>query len=251
MSSTSDLTTVGGTKARNWSITINNPTADDFTAIELLKARPWCKEWVGQLERGESGTDHIQAALKTDNIRFSQVKKALPRAHIEPARNAVALRQYVQKEETRVSELQRVAVAQLGDLQREVTSVALEHLQHKGQWCYYRPGSSRLRGGNLEMLYTKELLPENATVEQAVDGNYLYVEENKARWFDDAVNRLIRRGMYGAEMFGANNFTRSAVLRYFSSIIIRTYGGNQATQGSEASGASGAGAPSQAVEEID
>jgi len=251
MNSTSDQTTTGGTKARNWSITINNPTADDFAAVELLKARPWCKEWVGQLERGDSGTDHIQAALKTDNVRFSQVKKALPRAHIEVARNAVALRQYVQKDETRVSELQRVAVAQLGDLQKEVTSVTLEHLQHKGQWCYYRPGPSRLRGGNLELLYTKELLPENTSAEYAIDSNFAYIEENKVRWFDDAVNRLIRRGMYGAEMFGANQFTRSAVLKYFSSVVIRTHGRSETTQRNEASGASGQGDAAQAIEEID
>lgn len=242
----------GGTKARNWSITINNPTAEDYAAIELLKARPFCKNWIGQLEKGENGTEHIQGALKTDNVRFSQVKKALPRAHIEPAKNAIALRQYVQKEETRIAPLQQVVVTSLGDLQKEVTSVALQNLQHKGIWCYYRSGPSRFVRGNLEFKFTKEFLPEGTTCEYAVDSNFLFIEENKAHWFDEAVNRLIRKGCYGAEMFGSNNFTRSAFLKYFSSIIIRTQNGIDAqTTRLEASGASGQGDAEAPVEEID
>lgn len=244
--------TTGGTKARNWSITINNPTADDHVCIEQLKAKPWCKQWLGQLEEGDNGTPHIQAALKTDNIRFSQVKKALPRAHIEVARNAVALRQYVQKEDTRVASLPTVAVAQLSDLQKESLSVAMMHLQHKGSWLHWRPSSSRMRAGKMECTYTKELMSEETSVEEAIDANYVYIEENKRFWFDEAVNRLIRRGYYGAEMFGANQFTRSAFLQYFSAIIIRTENARyQETQRTEASGASGQGDAPQTVEEID
>lgn len=251
MNDTSVVTTVGGTKARNWSITINNPTVQDYADVEQLKARPWCKEWVGQLEQGENGTEHIQAHLKTDNVRFSQVKKALPRAHIEVARNAVALRQYVQKEETRVSTLPKVAVAQLPDLQREVTDVAFQYLQYKGQWCCYRIASTTGLGRNLRCTYTQHLMPEDTTLEECVDANHSYIQENKRYWFDEAVNRLIRRGVYGAEMFGANVFTRSAFLQYFSSIIIRTQNGRNEEAQRQASGASGAGAPSEIPEEID
>jgi len=43
--------------------------------------------------------------VKTPQVRFSAVKKAFPRAHIEVARNPAALATYVSKEETRVGQL--------------------------------------------------------------------------------------------------------------------------------------------------
>lgn len=87
-----------------WSITINNPTPDDFEQIHLAQQRGWVL--LGQLEKGEvNGVTHIQAMLKTPQVRFSAVKKAFPRAHIEVARNPDALREYVTKEETKVGEL--------------------------------------------------------------------------------------------------------------------------------------------------
>lgn len=59
----------------------------------------------GQEEIGENGTPHLQLMVKTPQVRFPQVKRVFPRAHIEPARNVTALRQYVEKEETRVGGL--------------------------------------------------------------------------------------------------------------------------------------------------
>jgi len=87
-----------------WSITINNPTRSDDENIDLARQRSgW--QVIGQKEEGENGTPHYQLMLKTPQIRFSAVKKAFPRAHIELARNADALEEYVQKEETRTGEL--------------------------------------------------------------------------------------------------------------------------------------------------
>lgn len=57
----------------------------------------------GQLEKGENGTEHFQGMLRTQQVRFSAVKKVYPRAHIEAARNSKALEQYVNKEETRLA----------------------------------------------------------------------------------------------------------------------------------------------------
>lgn len=59
----------------------------------------------GQMEQGEEGTTHYQAMLTTPQVRFSQVKKVLPRAHIEVARNKKALALYCHKEDTRVAEV--------------------------------------------------------------------------------------------------------------------------------------------------
>lgn len=91
-------------KSTYWSITINNPTADDREAIATARSRGWQVE--GQIERAEStGTIHLQLRLRTPHIRFGAVKKVFKRAHIEAARNPAALKNYVHKEETRVEEL--------------------------------------------------------------------------------------------------------------------------------------------------
>jgi len=85
-------------RAACWSVTINNPTSDD---INVTLPVGWSLK--GQHEKGKEGTEHFQGMLKTSQVRFSAVKKVFPRAHIEVARNATALSQYVNKEETRVA----------------------------------------------------------------------------------------------------------------------------------------------------
>jgi len=95
MSSPIDTTT----RASCWSITINNPTPDDL----LCTTVGW--NLTGQHEVGEEGTPHFQGMLKTPQVRFSAVKRAFPRAHIEVARDEQALNKYVHKEETRVGML--------------------------------------------------------------------------------------------------------------------------------------------------
>lgn len=86
-----------------WSITINNPTSADEEEIARARQKGWKVE--GQLEKGENGTAHYQLMVSTGQVRFSAVKKAFTRAHIEPARNPQALKQYVEKEDTRIGEL--------------------------------------------------------------------------------------------------------------------------------------------------
>lgn len=91
-------------KARGtcWSLTINNPTEED-TQVQLPSG--WRLE--GQFERGEeNGTLHLQGMLKTRQERWSAIKKVFPRAHILPAKNVAALKNYVHKEETRVGEFE-------------------------------------------------------------------------------------------------------------------------------------------------
>lgn len=233
--------TTGGTKARNWSITINNPTSEDYAGIEQLKAKTWCKEWTGQLEAGENGTQHIQAALKTDNVKFSMVKKCLKRAHIEPARNAVALRQYVHKEETRIAPLPTTQATSLSDIQQTMTDIVTERLQHKGNWCYLKP--TTYNHPTKKWTYVKQNL-DTDDVEKIIDTNWVYLEQEKANIFDEAINRLIRQGQFGAEMYGANVLTRGGLLKYFHSIIIRTLRNNE-----HASGASVRGAAVETTEE--
>jgi len=91
-------------RATCWSVTINNPTPEDEESIARSRQSGWKVE--GQLEKGEGGTLHYQLVVKTPQVRFSALKKAFPRAHIEAARNAVALDKYCHKEETAVGTLQ-------------------------------------------------------------------------------------------------------------------------------------------------
>lgn len=90
-------------RATCWSLTINNPTADDEEQINLARQKGWKVE--GQLEKGEEGTPHYQMKVTTPQVRFSALKKAFPRGHIEVCRDPVALGKYVTKEATRLAEL--------------------------------------------------------------------------------------------------------------------------------------------------
>lgn len=91
-------------RATCWSLTINNPSNADEEEIAIARQKGWKVE--GQKEKGENGTVHYQLCLKTPQLRFSAIKKAFTRAHIEIARNQTALEQYVVKEETREGVLQ-------------------------------------------------------------------------------------------------------------------------------------------------
>lgn len=78
-------------RSRYWSLTINNPTQEDEEAIALARQRGWKVE--GQKEVGKEGTPHYQLCLDcSQQQRFSAVKKAFPRAHIEAAKSVVALK---------------------------------------------------------------------------------------------------------------------------------------------------------------
>lgn len=84
-----------------WSITINNPTEEDRYALEHLPAFVKCVQ--GQDEVGKEGTLHYQGLAKCRyTVKLNAVKQWLPRAHLERARNAKALSNYVMKSETAV-----------------------------------------------------------------------------------------------------------------------------------------------------
>lgn len=68
-------------RASHWGITINNPTDDDRRSLRT--SQRWLRRVRGQDERGENGTLHIQAYANTDQVRMSQLKTWLPRAHFK------------------------------------------------------------------------------------------------------------------------------------------------------------------------
>jgi len=108
------LQTMPSDRASNWSITINNPTDDDVKCV----LPGWKLE--GQYEMGAEGTRHFQGLLKTPQVRFSAVKRAFPRAHIEIAKNVAALQAYVHKDETRVGEFAAISTPNIFQLQDTV-----------------------------------------------------------------------------------------------------------------------------------
>lgn len=189
-------------KCCNWSITINNPTDDDNRQWACLKDLPWVKEVVGQLEKGQEGTLHIQGMVKTQSVRFAQIKKALPRAHIEPARNALALKQYVTKEETRVAPIAQVKVATQSDVQNRIIDVLMKHGHKHYNWngCYF-------------IDFINSHIPQ--------------LREDWEVWTDTAVRELIKEGYYGVEFVMANPQVRTAFRKYFVEIMYRTYNARQ------------------------
>jgi len=86
-----------GTKARAWFLTINNPESKE------LPQHPSEKYAVWQLEKGESGTPHLQCTLSfSTQVHFGAIKKLYPRANIQKVKSLPAAIKYCQKEESRM-----------------------------------------------------------------------------------------------------------------------------------------------------
>lgn len=84
-------------------VTVNNPTEEDNRLLLQDDLPTFVRYIVGQKEIGEHGTPHLQLYLVTKNpIRLPQLKRWIPRAHLEKRRGSRldALR-YVLKEDTR------------------------------------------------------------------------------------------------------------------------------------------------------
>lgn len=84
-------------KYRCFMLTINNPSDNDETLLKEDKT----KFLVYQIERGENGTEHIQALIYYANPR-TWPKKRYPRAHIEVTHDIEAGIKYCSKTETRI-----------------------------------------------------------------------------------------------------------------------------------------------------
>lgn len=183
-----------------WSVTINNPTGDDAEQINLARQRGWKVE--GQLEKGAEGTLHYQLMVRTPQVRFSAVKRAFPRGHIEAARDAVALGRYVSKQETKVAELPT------------------------GQSAY--PSLSRY----WQLIYL------HYNTEDKCGFDVLSLEDNAVRFYDDitdeefsarplefldcATRTLIKQG-YHVESIAANPSTRSMWKLYARELMARSH----------------------------
>jgi len=184
-------------KSSYWSLTINNPTPADEENIAQARQKGWKVE--GQREIGENGTPHYQLLLHTGQVRFSAVKKMFPRAHIEPARNPVALQQYVHKEDTRDGELKvdnemYPSLSKFWALMFDYFNVHEKYGLHQ----------DKLQDGIFELY----------------DGRDISDPKIRLSMLDEAASHLIRRG-YHVEGIAVNPSTRSSVARFLPSIFER------------------------------
>lgn len=225
IASTPSITGASTMRASAWSITINNPSTFDLESWQNATAIPWVVEAKGQVEQGEEGTPHIQGFLKTQQVRFSQVKKAFPRAHIEVARNPTALAQYVVKNETRLQAIQQVQVATPRLIQTALSSKVLEILVLKNEPYQYAKLGGTWRRTVLD--WPAGMEPTDKTDRQTdwvawlVNKNKEYLKANAESLVDEVVETLIESGYMMVEFIMANNQVRTAYKKYLPSICIR------------------------------
>lgn len=158
------------------------------------------KETIGQMEKGEeTGTPHIQGAVRTTYGRhLQQLRGLLPRAHVEAAKNPVALQKYVTKPETRIGEIPTMKVATQGDVQSEL------------HFLLESNGSRYIEGWN-----HKENFMMNLTRCE------LQIKKNWEILTDEVVTQLIKQGFYGVEFVMSNPQVRTAFKKYLPAILFR------------------------------
>lgn len=190
-------------RATAWSITINNPTDADKQRVELLKVNKWFREWKAQEEVGAEGTPHIQAMLRTEQVRFSTIKKALPRAHIEIARNIQALSNYVHKDETAAGNREHIKADSDKLLEQALLDYVIGEL------------NKHLYGEEETMKVLTEENPTNKELSRVFKAmNPLYILD------EVAANLIAYRGAR-IEMLVSNPLVRNAYKKFFWAIVIR------------------------------
>nr|WAE42277.1 MAG: replication associated protein [Cressdnaviricota sp.] len=192
------MSSLSSKKASCWSITINNPTDDDHKQINDLPSKPWFKSWEGQMEEGEDGTPHIQGMLRTKSVIFGSVKKALSRAHIEVAKNVLALKQYVHKDETRTGELKSLKVFTNEDFYQHIKEFYDSYEEVAAAYQKYLDDR------------------EDAEVDKGVD-NFPY------KTLKQIASSLIVGGQSYVEILAVNPQMKSSFKEYFLPIMKRTF----------------------------
>lgn len=86
---------------RNFLCTWNNPPAEAQEALEKLHNDLKATHTLGQLEKGENGTVHLQFTMNFKSKARISKFKGRP-IHVEPVKRDNGIHDYVTKEETRV-----------------------------------------------------------------------------------------------------------------------------------------------------
>lgn len=177
-----------------WSITVNNPTKEDYAIAQNLPS--WVKSFEGQEEIGAEGTKHIQGMLLTKSVKFYQVKNLYPRAHIEVARKPAALAKYVHKDDTRVATL---------DTQNSIASIDLAGVI-KQIWPTYNDWE----------LSVQSVISKKSDQE--------FIKFQSGEWtLDQIIKYLISEGNRRVEYLGANPAVRMAWKKFYKEMLQREY----------------------------
>lgn len=90
--------------SRNWLFTLNNPTEDPEEYLGAFFKKAKARFLIGQLERGENDTPHLQFALNmAEPCRQTKFKKQDKRLHIELVKRDNGIFDYCSKVDTRVA----------------------------------------------------------------------------------------------------------------------------------------------------
>lgn len=185
-------------RSNNWSVTINNPTEADHEEIARARQKGW--KVTGQEEVGAEGTPHLQLHVQTPQIRFSAVKKAFSRAHIEAARNVQALANYVVKDDTRVAALP--ASQQMYPSLSKFWQLVYVHVENKN-WVHWE-GDRWYLDAFRDLGYTTERWER---YEADVKFRPEYNEVIAKRIFESCVNHLISQGYHVEHFFSPPNIS--------------------------------------------
>lgn len=152
---------------------------------------------LGQLEEcPETKRKHYQFAVKTPQVRMSQVIKIFKGAHIEPARNKDALLQYVKKEETRIGSLPEASNKY--------------------------PSADKFLNLVCQVLFDADNIPKKFRLIISIGDWYSKMtDDDKLEALDYATTELIRQG-YICELHAVNPQIRSAWKKFSTAIAFRS-----------------------------
>lgn len=217
-------------KGSVWSITINNPTEEDKANwVNAKQSFHWINDISGQLEKGAEGTLHIQGMLKTKQVRFSQVKKAFPRAHIELAKNATALAKYVTKSETRISPIRSsILYCTPAHIQKALYDSCIALVCDNTISMAHDDACRNTYFKFAPRLHSPVIDRKDFFIAKVTNASYdehhkwvNYFRERADYILKDIYNDMIKQGYYGVEFISANNLQHGAFKKHLLSILIR------------------------------
>lgn len=195
-----------------WSLTEQVATRED---AEVFMNQPVPPGWKlrGQLEKAPTtGQLHLQLMLETPRIRFGTVKKQFPKAHIEVARDKLALSTYVGKHESRVAAVAQPLTPTIWEFNKMVAdSINTNEL-------------------SLWILTMRDIRIDKHPDTVYADGEWLVCTDNiwksirpneMLTYIDKVISQFIADGVRGAEYMGVNPMFRSAWKTYGRALLER------------------------------
>jgi len=127
-------------KGRCWLGTWNNHTKENYEHL-LKYMQMTCIDFAMQEECGTNGTKHIQFAMKFKNARrFTALKKAFPKVHLEKCKSWINSRNYCLKNQTRAGSRDAFGLRKITD---KLEDIELYDWQQKIRNMLDKPADER------------------------------------------------------------------------------------------------------------